>query len=115
MGSLAEAATEVAVGRAGPQELHEVFLAATVFVERGEAPGFMASGPPGAGLVPCSAPNGSSFGLAVRCGGSPPPGSTCSSLLPDGYDIVLDMAGDAPLRLPPAALRPATATEVGRE
>lgn len=40
-------------------------------------------------------------------------GADVLGLLPEGYDIVLDMAGDFPLRLRSAALRRHTRTEVG--
>lgn len=111
--SLAEVAADVAAGRASPRELHDAFLAATVFCEAGDRPGFMATGPPGAGLVPVF----SSEQELIRARGPvrwfATTGVDLLGLLPDGHDIVLDLAGDAPLRLRPAALRPATVTEVG--
>lgn len=111
--SLAEVAADVASGRASPHELHEVFLAARVFCEAGEQPGFVVVGPPGKRLIPVF----SSEHELIRARGPvrwfATTGVDLIGLLPDGYDIGLDMAGDTPLRLRPAALRPATMTEVG--
>jgi hypothetical protein len=111
--SLAEVAAEVAAGRASPQELHEVFLMATVFCEAGEKPGFVAVGSRGSRLVPVF----SSERELLRARGPVPwfatTGTDVLGLLPEGYDIVLDMAGDTPLRLRPAALERGTKTEVG--
>ena len=106
-------AADVATGRATPQELHEAFLAATVFCEAGEKPGFVAVGPAGAGLVPVF----SSEGELLRARGPvrwfATTGAEVLGLLPEGYDVVLDMAGEVPLRLRSAALERRTKTEVG--
>lgn len=84
-----------------------------MFCERGEKPGFIAVGPAGAGLVPVF----SSEREFLRARGPvrwfATTGADVLGLLPEGYDIVLDMAGDAPLRLRPAALERGTKTEVG--
>lgn len=84
-----------------------------MFCEAGEKPGFVAVGSPGSGLVPVF----SSERELLRARGSVPwfatTGADVLGLLPEGYDIVLDMAGDAPLRLRPAALERGTKTEVG--
>jgi hypothetical protein len=110
---LADVAAEVAAGRATAEEFHEAFLAATVFCERGETPGFVAVGSPGAGLVPVF----SSERELLRARGPvrwfATTGADVLGLLPEGYDVVLDMAGDSPLRLRPAALERRTKTEVG--
>ena len=50
--SLAQIAAEFAAGRATPVDVHEAFLAATVFCEAGEKPGFVAVGPSGSGVIP---------------------------------------------------------------
>ena len=42
-------------------------------------------------------------------------GAELLDLLPDGYDLVLDIGGAAPLRLRPAALGRRLLVEVGRE
>ncbi len=110
---LAEVAAEVASGRTTAQELHEAFLAATVFCEAVENPGFVAVELGGSALVPVF----SSERELVRARGPvrwfATTGADVLGLLPEGYDIVLDMAGEAPLRLRPAALERGTKTEVG--
>ena len=110
---MGDVAAEVAVGRASPQELHEAFLAASVFCEAGEKPGFIAVGSPGSGFVPVFSSErelllarGPVLWFATT-------GADALGLLPEGFDIVLDMAGDSPLRLRPAALERGTKTEVG--
>jgi hypothetical protein len=108
--SLAETAREVAAGRVTPQELHEAFLDAQVFCEAGERPGFLAMGPPGEGVVPVF----SSEEQLARARGPVPwfatSGADLFGLLPEGYDVVLDIAGEHPLRLRRAAVG-FTATE----
>lgn len=110
---MADVAAEVAAGRATARELHEAFLAANVFCEAGEQPGFVAVGSPGAGLVPVF----SSERELLRARGPvrwfATTGADVLGLMPEGYDVVLDMAGDSPLRLRPAALERITRTEVG--
>ena len=109
---LAEVAADVAAGGAGAEELHAAFLAATVYCEAGDAPGFVAVGPPGAGLIPVF----SSEAELARARGAvawfSTTGADLLSQVPEGYDLGLDLAGDAPLKLRPAALRAATAVEV---
>jgi SseB protein N-terminal domain len=102
--SLTEVAREVAAGRASPQELHNAFLDAQVFCEAGERPGFMAMGPAGDRVVPVF----SSEEELVRARGPVPwfatTGADLFGLLPEGYDVVLDVAGEHPLRLRRAAV-----------
>lgn len=97
--SLAETASEVVAGRTSPQELHEAFLDAQVFCEAGEQPGIQAVGPPGEGVVPVF----TSEEQLVRARGPVTwfvtSGTDLLGLLPEGYDVVLDIAGDHPLRL----------------
>jgi hypothetical protein len=107
--SLADVARDVALGAAPPSRLHEIFLSAVVHCARGTYPGFQAFGPPRAGVVPIfSSPDQ----LALACGAVPWFALTGADLLdqlPAGYDLVLDIAGPAPLRLRAGALtaRPA--------
>jgi hypothetical protein len=107
--SLADVARDVALGSAAPSRLHEVFLAAVVYCERSANPGFQALGAQRAGVIPVfSSPDQ----LALACGAVPWFSMTGADLLdqlPQGYDLVLDMAGPAPVRLRPGALtaRPA--------
>lgn len=107
--SLADVARDVALGAATPSRLHEVFLRAVVYCERGANPGFQALGAARAGVVPVySSPDQ----LALACGTVPWFSMTGADLLdqlPAGYDLVLDIAGPTPLRLRAGALtaRPA--------
>jgi hypothetical protein len=101
--SLADTARDTALGVADSRRLHEVFLAATVYCERGSVPGFRALGVPGAGVVPVFS---SVDQLALARGTVrwfSMTGADVLAQLPAGYDLVLDIAGPNPLRLHPAA------------
>jgi hypothetical protein len=102
--SLADVAADVAAGAATAAELHEALLAGTVYCERGERPGFRALGTPGDGVVPVySSPEQ----LALARGTVDWFAMTGADLLtelPDGYNLLLDMGGSAPLRLRTDAL-----------
>ncbi|MDP9071938.1 MAG: SseB family protein [Actinomycetota bacterium] len=110
---LAEVAAEVARGEAGAEELHQTFLAATVWCEAGERPGFVAIGAAGDGLIPVF----TSPEQLARARGAvawfSTTGADVLGLVPEGYDIALDMAGDAPLRLRMGALRTVLRPVVG--
>lgn len=102
--SLADVAAGVAAGTATPAELHAAFLAAEVFCEGGTTVGFRALGTPGAGVIPVFT---SLDQLALARGPVrwfSTTGDDLLGLLPAGYDLLLDAAGPAPLRLRPAAL-----------
>ena len=107
--SLADVARDVALKAVAPSRLHEAFLAAVVYCERGADPGFRALGTPRAGVVPVfSSPEQ----LALARGTVPwfaLSGADLLDQLPAGYDLVLDIAGPTPLRLRAGALtaRPA--------
>lgn len=112
--TLTDVATDVALGVAPPEALHRAFLGATVYCERGARPGFRALGEPGRGVVPVySSPEqlalarGTVEWLAMT-------GSELLTLLPVGYDLVLDIGGSAPLRLRPTALARQVVIEVAR-
>jgi hypothetical protein len=95
-----------------PAALHAAFLAATVYCERGDRPGFRALGEPGAGVVPVFS---SIEQLALARGTVDwfaTTGADLLSELPAGYDLLLDMGGPAPLRLRPSALRRQVVIEV---
>jgi hypothetical protein len=106
------AVAAVAAGAGSVEELHEAFLDATVYCERGERPGFRALGSPGAGTVPVySSPEqlalarGAVDWFAMQ-------GRDLLTELPEGYDLLLDMAGPLPLRLSHHALRQRVVIEV---
>jgi hypothetical protein len=106
------AVAAVAAGAGSVEELHEVFLDAIVYCERGERPGFRALGPPGAGTVPVySSPE--QLGLARGAvDWFAMQGRDLLTELPEGYDVLLDMAGPRPLRLSHRALRQRVVIEV---
>lgn len=112
MTTAARSLADVAAGAASPAELHEAFLAARVYCERGERPGFRALGAPGDGVVPVySSPEQ----LALARGTVDWFAMTGADLLtelPDGYDLLLDMGGSAPLRLRTDALTRRVVIEV---
>lgn len=84
-----------------------------VFCERGADPGFRALGAPDAGVVPVFT---SLEQLALARGTVPWFSMTGADLLdqlPPGYDLVLDIAGPAPLRLRAAALAARPAVSLG--
>ena len=113
--AVGEVARDVAAGRATPADLHAALLAATVYCERGPAPGFRALGRPGAGVVPVFS---SLEQLALARGAVPwfsLTGADLLDLLPAGYDLLLNAGGDAPLRLRPAAVAHQVLVEVEPE
>ncbi len=110
--SLADVAADVATGAGSAVELHEAFLAATVYCERGERLGFRALGETGAGVVPVYS---SVEQLALARGTVDWFAMTGADLfteLPEGYDLLLDMGGTAPLRLRTDAVRRRVVIEV---
>jgi hypothetical protein len=84
-----------------------------VFCEAGERPGFVAVGPPGDGFIPVF----SSEGELARNRGAvrwfSTTGADLFGLVPDGYDLILDIAGPAPQRLSPSAVEGTAAAEAG--
>lgn len=121
-GCLSELATGLAAGSAGPGELFEAFLSATVFCERPGEPGFVAVGEPGEAMI---AVFSSLEELAAHAAGRPDyrqagvdwfstTGEDLLGLLPDGYDLVLDPASEHALRLRAAAWRRRPAIAVSR-
>lgn len=74
---LAEVAREVTAGLASRQALHETFLAATVFCEAGDRPGFLAVGSPGKVLIPVFSPEAE----LLRAPRTTPPEHSASSSL----------------------------------
>jgi hypothetical protein len=113
--TLADVAADVAIGAAGPEELHAALLSARLFCERGTSLGFRALGHPGAGVIPVfSSPEQ----LALARGTVPffsLTGADLLGLLPAGYDLLLDVAGPAPLRLRPSALARRVVLDVRRD
>jgi hypothetical protein len=101
--SLADTARDVAVGVADSRRLHEAFLAATVYCERGSDPGFRALGASDAGVVPVFSSVEQLALARGTVGWFSVTGADLLAQLPAGYDLVLDIASGHPLRLHPAA------------
>jgi hypothetical protein len=101
--SLADTARDVALGVADSRRLHEVFLVATVYCERGTDPGFRALGVPEAGVVPVFSSVEQLALARGTVGWFAMTGADVLAQLPAGYDLVLDIAGPHPLRLHPGA------------
>jgi SseB protein N-terminal domain len=101
------------LGLLPPRELTAVFLRSTLWCERRGSTGATARGRPGRGyLLAFSSP-----AELARYGAKFPDrhadgvdwlstsGADLVDLLPDGYGLALDVAGDYPVALPAAALR----------
>lgn len=102
--ALAEIARGVATGACVPADLHAALLAATVYCERGDGPGFRALGTPGDGLIAVySTPEQVALARGTVRWFSLT-GADLLDLVPAGYDLLLDPGGEFPLRLRPAAL-----------
>ena len=84
-----------------------------MFCEAGERPGFLAVGSPGDGFIPVF----SSEAELARARGAvkwfSTTGADLYGLVPNGYDLLLDVAGLAPLRLSPSAVEGTAAAEAG--
>jgi hypothetical protein len=107
---LAEALAGFAAGAVTPEALTETFRKETVYCQAAEQPGFLAVGPPGAGLVPVfsSLDQLSRYAVAYGLRGGidwlSTTGADVLDLLPNGYGIVVDPAGDHAVTLPAHAL-----------
>jgi SseB protein N-terminal domain len=102
--SLADTARDVAQGVVDSARLHEVFLASTVYCERGADPGFRALGVPHAGVVPVFSSVEQLALARGTVGWFSMTGADLLAQLPTGYDLVLDIAGPQPLRLRTGAM-----------
>lgn len=112
---LADVARDVAGGAASAPDLHAAFLTSTIFCERGAKPGFTAWGEPDSGLI---AVFSSVAELALARGRVEYfslTGADLLDLLPAGYDLVLDIAGESPLRLSMSAVGRVATLEVEGE
>lgn len=95
--------------------MHAALLTAVVYCERGPRPGFRALGVAGSGVVPVFS---SVEQLALARGTVPWFSMTGADLLdqlPEGYDLVLDIAGPSPLRLRADALTARITVSLGAE
>ncbi len=109
---LAVVAAEVADGEGDPRELFETFLEARVCCQRLERPGFLAVGEPPDAVVPVFSSLAELGAFAGETDYFSTTGRDVLGLLPEGYDLVLDPAGENPLRLNSAAWRAQSGIEV---
>ena len=101
---LAEVAADVFRGQASPQELHETFMASTLWCQAGEHPGFEAIELDGDVLIPVfSSPEQLALAFGAVAWFSTT-GADLYDMVPKGYDMALDVAGDTPLRIHTAAV-----------
>ena len=110
---LAEVAADVFAGQATPEELHRTFLVSTLWCQALERPGFVAVEVDGAMLIPVfTSPEqlARAYGAVAWFSTS---GKDLYELVPEGYDLVLDPAGDTPLCLHMAAVRKVARPIVG--
>lgn len=109
---LAEVAAQTARGDVHPEELLDAFLAATVFCERPERPGFLAVDEPEDGVIPVFSSLDEMAAYAGECDWFSTTGRDLLELLPAGYDVVLDAAGEHAAWLHTRALRRRPAIEI---
>ena len=110
--TLADVARAFSAGEADAQTLHEAFLAATLWCEAGDRPGFQAFGTQGSGMVPVFTSETELARARGAVSWFSTNGADLLDLVPEGYDLVLDMAGETPLVLRPAALRRTVVAEI---
>jgi len=114
--SLPDALAGFADGTVAVDVLSDAFQQATVYCQKPEHPGFMAVGPPGAGVIPVFTSleqlerYAVTYGLAHHGGVEwfSTTGADVLDLMPDGYGIVVDPASEHSATLPAHALHRAT-------
>lgn len=94
---------QATAGEVAGADFFDAFLGARFYCERPERPGFMSVGKPPDGLVPIFSSLEELGLFAGECYWFATTGADLLSLLPDGYDLILNPAGDHPLRLRSAA------------
>lgn len=98
--------------RGDARELFAAFLRARVYCQRPEQPGFTAVGEPGDGMIPVFSSLAELGAFAGETDYFSTTGRDLLAQLPDGYALVLDPAGEHPLRLDPAAFEPEARVEI---
>lgn len=99
-------------GEVDAHAVHDAFLQSRFWCEAGDRPGLQALGAPGAGVVPAF----TSEAELVRARGAvrwfSTTGGDLLDLLPDRYELVVDIQSEAPLRLRSAAVQRGSVVEI---
>jgi SseB protein N-terminal domain len=99
-------------GEADAHAVHRAFLRSRFWCEAGDRPGLQALGAPGAGVVPVF----TSEAELARARGAvrwfSTTGADLLDLLPDRYELVVDIQSDVPLRLQSAAVQRGSVVEI---
>ena len=103
-GHLASVARHWLDGSVSAIELHQAFLGSTVFLQAGERPGLLALAAPPDGLVAVWTSESEFVRSAGATAWFSMTGADLLSLLPAGYDLLIDPDGDAALRLRTSAV-----------
>jgi hypothetical protein len=106
--TLTRAATAFATGRIDSAAFAAAFATGEVYAVRPPAPappGLVAVGEPGSGHVLVFTSLAEVARRAGECDWLRTTGDDLLALVPDGYGVLVDAAGEHPLVLPPSALR----------
>lgn len=87
-----------------PRGVREALLRGRWYFQRGESPGFVAVGEPGAALIPTFSSPTELVRYAGACEWFSTTGEDLMTLLPEGYGLVVDVAGSDPQLLPAESL-----------
>ncbi len=112
---MAVLAAETYEEQGDPRELFDAFLQARVYCQRPEQPGFIAVGEPPDAVIPVFSSLAELGAFAGETDYFSTTGRDVLDLLPQGYDLALDPAGDYPLRLDPAAWDLQVVVETGED
>lgn len=83
-----------------PCAVRDALLRGRWYFQRGESPGFLAVGEPGAAVVPVFSSPTELVRYAGACEWFSTTGGDLMTLLPEGYGLVVDIAGSDPQLLP---------------
>ena len=99
-----------------PGGVRDALLRGRWYFQRGESPGFVATGEPGAAVIPMFSSPTELVRYAGACQWFSTTGEDLMTLLPEGYGLVVDLAGSDPQLLPAellAELRTGTVDATG--
>jgi hypothetical protein len=96
-----------------PRAVREALLRGRWYFQRGESPGFLAVGERGTAVVPAFSSPSELVRYAGACEWFSLTGEDLMTLLPEGYGLVVDIAGSDPQLLPADLLAGLRAEAVG--